>query len=94
MLERAARQTESPTEGALLVVADAVHAAADAASDLAGDLVADTASALEAGTALVAIDLLTPENERPQGVVIQEVFGSLAGGASHACKPPVRAVTP
>ena len=54
MLERAARQTESPTEGALLVVGDAVDAAADAASDLAGDLVADTASALEAGTALVA----------------------------------------
>ena len=38
----------------------------------------------KAGTALVAIDLLTPEGERPQGVVIQEVFGSLDGGASHA----------
>ena len=34
----------------------------------------------KAGTAMVVIDLLTPEGARPDGVVIQEVFGSLDGG--------------
>ena len=38
----------------------------------------------KAGTAMVVIDLLTPEGERPRGVVVQEVFGSLDGGAKHA----------
>jgi hypothetical protein len=33
---------------------------------------------------MLVIDLLTPDGARPLGVVIQEVFGSLDGGASHA----------
>jgi acyl-CoA dehydrogenase len=33
---------------------------------------------------MVVIDLFTPDGERPAGVVIQQVFTSLDGGASHA----------
>ena len=38
----------------------------------------------KAGTAMLVIDLLTAEGKRPEGVVIQEVFGSLDGHMRHA----------
>ena len=38
----------------------------------------------KAGTAMLVIDLLGADGERPEGVVMQEVFGSLDGGMRHA----------
>jgi alkylation response protein AidB-like acyl-CoA dehydrogenase len=38
----------------------------------------------KAGTAMLVIDLLTSEGKRPEGVVIQKVFGSLDGQMRHA----------